>query len=87
MDVVRPVMAEFPWAWAFFVPFIVITSFAVLNLFIALIVNSLQAIHDAEVESSRAEAQAEAHDERVALSAEIQAMRTELSALREDLKR
>ena len=32
----------------FFVPFVVITSFAVLNLFIALIVNSMQEAHGVE---------------------------------------
>ena len=34
-------MVHFPHAWAFFLPFIVITSFAVLNLFIAVIVEGL----------------------------------------------
>jgi voltage-gated sodium channel len=43
MGIVRPVMAEFPWAWAFFVPFIVVTAFAVLNLFVAIIVNAMSA--------------------------------------------
>ena len=31
MGVVRPTMELFPWAWSFFLPFIIITSFAVLN--------------------------------------------------------
>lgn len=31
--------------WLFFVPFIFATSFTVLNLFIALIVNSMQSLH------------------------------------------
>ena len=43
MGIVRPVMKEFPGAWAFFVPFIVITAFSVLNLFIGLLVNTMQA--------------------------------------------
>ena len=36
MGIVRPVMEAFPFAWAFFVPFIVITAFSVLNPFIGL---------------------------------------------------
>ena len=44
MGIVRPVMAHFPWAWLFFVPFIIITSFAVLNLFIGIIVDALQIV-------------------------------------------
>ena len=36
------------WAWAFFVPFILITSFTVLNLFIGIIVDAMQTQHEAE---------------------------------------
>ncbi len=42
MGIVRPVMVEYPYAWAFFVPFIMATSFAVVNLLVGLVVNSLQ---------------------------------------------
>ena len=42
MGVVRPTMELLPWAWAFFIPFIIITSFAVLNFFIGIIVDSMQ---------------------------------------------
>jgi len=42
MGIVRPVMDVFPLAWTFFVPFILITSFAVLNLFIGIIVDAMQ---------------------------------------------
>ena len=42
MGIVRPVMEEYPYAWAFFVPFILITTFAVLNLFIGIIVDAMQ---------------------------------------------
>ncbi len=41
-DVVRPVMEVQPYAWAFFLPFILITTFAVVNLLVGLIVNSMQ---------------------------------------------
>ena len=43
MGIVRPVMEVHPYAWAFFVPFIICTSFAVLNLFIGILVNTMQA--------------------------------------------
>ena len=42
MGIVRPVMEVYPWAWLFFVVFILITSFAVLNLFIGIIVDAMQ---------------------------------------------
>lgn len=42
MGIVRPIMEVFPWAWAFFVPFIVIATFTILNLFIGIIVSTMQ---------------------------------------------
>jgi voltage-gated sodium channel len=41
MGIVRPVMEVYPWAWAFFVPFIVIATFTILNLFIGIIVSTM----------------------------------------------
>ncbi|MDR7124233.1 voltage-gated sodium channel [Pseudorhodobacter sp. 4114] len=48
MGIVRPVMDAFPQAWMFFVPFIMVTTFAVVNLLVGLIVNSMQDAHSAE---------------------------------------
>ena len=48
MGIVRPVMEVYPYAWAFFVPFILVTTFAVVNLLVGLIVNSMQDAHHAE---------------------------------------
>ncbi|MCU0907047.1 MAG: ion transporter [Rhodobacteraceae bacterium] len=42
MGIVRPVMDVYPMAWAFFVPFIMVTTFAVVNLLVGLVVNSMQ---------------------------------------------
>lgn len=39
--IVRPTMKLFPQAWIFFIPFIIVTSFAVLNLFIGIIVDAM----------------------------------------------
>jgi voltage-gated sodium channel len=46
MGIVRPVMQEFPFAWLFFIVFILCTTFTVLNLFIGIIVSAMQAEHD-----------------------------------------
>ena len=45
MGIVRPIMELYPYAWVFFVPFILLTSFAVINLFIGVIVDSMQSQH------------------------------------------
>jgi voltage-gated sodium channel len=47
MGIARPVM-DFPYAWAFFIPFILVATFTMLNLFIAIIVNAMQSYHEAE---------------------------------------
>jgi len=51
MGIVRPVMEVYPYAWLFFIPFIMMTTFAVVNLLVGLIVNSMQ---DASSEESNA---------------------------------
>ena len=48
MGIVRPVMEVHAQAWLFFVPFILITTFAVVNLVVGLIVNSMQEAHAEE---------------------------------------
>ena len=85
MGIVRPVMEQYPAAWAFFVPFIVVTSFTVLNLFIALIVNSMQSLQAKTNESLRAEADM-AHDERAMLLDRIEVLADEVRRLREAVK-
>lgn len=37
MGIARPVMENFPYAWAFFVPFILVATFTMLNLFNAML--------------------------------------------------
>jgi len=46
MGIVRPVMEVFPYAWLFFIIFIVCTTFTVLNLFIGIIVSAMSAEGD-----------------------------------------
>jgi voltage-gated sodium channel len=48
MGIVRPVMETYPYAWLFFVPFILVTTFAVVNLVVGLVVNSMQDAHSVE---------------------------------------
>jgi voltage-gated sodium channel len=74
---VRPIMEVHPWAWAFFLPFIVATSFAVLNLFIGIIVSAMQGEHEASMEQERS-------DDQAAVLAEIRALRDEVRALRSE---
>ena len=86
MGIVRPVMEQHPGAWAFFVPFIIVTTFTVLNLFIALIVNSMQTLQAETSESLRTEAVI-AHDEREMLLQRIEALTDEVRQMRSMIRR
>ncbi len=77
MGIVRPTMELFPYAWIFFVPFIIVTSFAVLNLFIGIIVDSMQSVHET------AEAVTDAIDkEEARIHERFDALQTELTELK-----
>ena len=78
MGIVRPVMDVYPWAWIFFIPFIVTTSFAVLNLFIGIIVSAMQE----ESEEAAVAERGAMHREQEAILGEIRALREEVRALR-----
>ncbi|MCP1728544.1 voltage-gated sodium channel [Natronospira proteinivora] len=63
-DIARPVMEVYPFAWVYFIVFILMSSFTVLNLFIGIIVNSMQELHWTEEEAKQAERDEKAHRER-----------------------
>ncbi|MBK7422752.1 MAG: ion transporter [Propionivibrio sp.] len=75
MEVVRPVMAVYPLAWIFFLLFILASTFTLLNLFIAVIVNAIQQEHGDE-------AKPVAESEMAALRREIAALRKQLQTIR-----
>lgn len=93
MGIVRPVMEVYPYAWLFFVPFIVITSFAVLNLFIGIIVDSMQMMHEQE-RAEEAERQEhtlekiseESHADMHAVLREVRDLRIEMAQLKQQLQ-
>lgn len=55
MGIVRPVMEQHPHAWIFFISYILVSTFTMLNLFIAVIVNAMHSGADIEAEQSREE--------------------------------
>ncbi|MEJ1161648.1 ion transporter [Prosthecomicrobium sp. N25] len=78
-EVVRPVMENHPYAWLFFIPFILASSFIALNLFIGVVVNAMQSEHDAVREEAEAAARARRDDP---ILAELRALRGEVAELR-----
>lgn len=89
MGIVRPVMEVHPYAWLFFVPFILCTTFTMLNLFIGIVVNAMQSEHEEEAKAERHKLEADlrqASEERQQVHAEeaadIAALRGEIAELR-----
>jgi voltage-gated sodium channel len=86
MGISRPVMEQFPFAWAFFVPFILIATFTMLNLFIAIIVNTMQTFTDQEHAAERAEDKKAEQAEQQLMHQQLKDIQQELQALRAELK-
>ena len=83
---VRPILEHRPMAWLFFVPFILIATFVVLNLFIGVIVDSIQTLREQRGEASAQSAQAAADAARTEAHLDSQAMLTEIRALRAEIQ-
>jgi voltage-gated sodium channel len=90
MGIVRPVMEVYPMAWLFFIPFIVVTAFSTLNLFIGLLVNTMQSAveqdNEAEFERLRELVKMETDmvDRHVGeLTEELRAMREQMRELQQ----
>jgi voltage-gated sodium channel len=81
-DVARAVMVEAPLAWIFFVIYILVSSFAVLNMFIAVIVSGMEKqVTDELVDAEDRHAADQAASDRLILE-ELRALRTEIAELR-----
>ncbi|MCC5861285.1 MAG: ion transporter [Gammaproteobacteria bacterium] len=85
MGIARPVMELHPFAWVFFVPFILLATFTVLNLFIAVIVNTMQTLHEAQHRAEVSQIEGIVHEEGAALHQDLLRVRDENRQLHEDL--
>ncbi|HEY9416800.1 MAG TPA: ion transporter, partial [Pseudonocardia sp.] len=81
-DVARTVMDHVPLAWIFFVVYILISSFMVLNLFIAVVVSAMEGQVVAEAMAEEAEHAAEEQIANREILAELRALRADLAELR-----
>jgi voltage-gated sodium channel len=64
MGIARPVMENYPYAWLFFIPFILLSSYTIINLLIAMVTNTMQSIQaeearDIDLQLAELKAQAE----------------------------
>ena len=84
-DIARSVMEQMPYAWLFFVPFILLTTFTTLNLMFGIVVNAME---EAKEEAARIQMA----DQGIEISDESNEMRlavieVEVKALYDDLEK
>lgn len=76
-DIVRDIMKSHPYAWVYFVCYILVSTFTVLNLFIAVIVDAMQSDTKDEME--------EEHKVNARIEAGLAEIKADLQALRQQL--
>ena len=74
-DIARQVMAAQPYAWIFFISYLLVATFMVLNLFIAVVVNAMQSQVAADLKEEE-----EVHTKMIL--DEVRALRKEIEGLR-----
>jgi len=80
MGIVRPIMDVQPYAWAFFIPFITVTTFTVLNLFIGIVVDAMATVKETETKTKELHADHDDIETMISkLHAEVKELRAELS--------
>jgi len=89
--IARPVMEKFPYSWVFFVTFIMIATFVVVNLFIAAIVDSFSSHSAADKEEEKRIQEEERHREQeekrqLLTNIELDKIRLELQDIKDMIK-
>lgn len=80
MGIVRPVMEVYPYAWGFFIPFISVTTFAILNLLIGIVVSAMSKVQQEEMAAAGLPAETPSPELQ-----ELRALRQEVAELRRHL--
>ena len=81
-DVMYEAMDVHPWAWIYFVSFVIIAAFVFFNLFVAVIIGEMQKLQEADMKE-------EIHEDHLKLDlllSEIKSLREEVRELKEDRK-
>lgn len=82
MGISRPVMEIYSWAWIYFVPFVLLSSFVIMNVVVGIVVNSISEVQ-LELSKEKEERRKQKESgEKADISKEEQ-IKEQLSALRE----
>ena len=78
MGIARPVIAVFPFAWIYFVSYILITSFVVMNVVVGIVLNSINESSSEDGES--------ANDDMASIEAEFEKLKKQVQAVERLIK-
>lgn len=79
--IARPILEEMPYAWVFFVPFILIATYTTLNIFIAIVVNTMNELHMAEIKEEEEKLKAIEEEKHRYLLSQLAALQTKLESI------
>ncbi|MBQ4132902.1 MAG: ion transporter [Desulfovibrionaceae bacterium] len=85
MGIARPVMEVYPMAWALFIPFLLVTAFVILNVFVGVIVSSMDEIHRRK-EEGLLQQEGAAPSREDELAREMEVLREQLSKVEKMLR-
>lgn len=84
MGISRPVMEVFPWAWAYFVPFVIISAFIIVNVVVGIIVDVVDQTHkDADAEERKIRLEREGHTAEDDLAEQVAILKEQVSRVEE----
>ncbi len=79
-DVMYEAMEVYPWAWVYFVSFVIIAAFVFFNLFVAVIIGEMQKLQEADMK----EEIHEDHQKLDIILKEVQSLRDEIKQLKDE---
>lgn len=83
--IARPILEEMPYSWIFFVPFILIATYTTLNIFIAIVVNTMNELHMAEVKEEEDKLKVVREQERKDLLKRLEALQSKLDRIEQKI--
>lgn len=81
MGIARPILTEFPYAFIYFVSFILISTYTTLNIFIAIVVNTMSEINKMDFRNESKEIESLVKNEHEELLIEIDLLKQKLEKI------
>ena len=85
--IARPMMEELPYAYLFFVPFILLATYTTLNVFIAIVVNTMNELNRAEMKDEDARMREFVHQEHVEMLAYLKSIQQKINRLEKKIEK